>query len=250
MENQIKASLESQLEKEPCIIEDTEEMFWLRESDDYQSKVKLGNMLSAQYRFRDAVDAFKEASKIRNNDPMLYIRLAGAYLTLGMFNAAKAAYDCSLELGVSEKVAAYPIGVWHYMKKDYHYAAKWFEKCFPCNDEMAIAVIYWHTLCCLRGELRPTHLQKYHMDMKVGHHTAYKLAVSVMVGETDIVEAINQMDKESDDLNYVVAAYGIAVYLESIGKKNEYKILIEKLLLRNSVWPCISYLAALNDFKG
>ncbi|MDE7366296.1 MAG: hypothetical protein K2N24_02950 [Lachnospiraceae bacterium] len=39
--NEKKATLESQLYDAPCTIEDTEEMFWLRESDDYQSKISL-----------------------------------------------------------------------------------------------------------------------------------------------------------------------------------------------------------------
>lgn len=45
---QNKASLESRFEGAPSDVEDTEEMFWLRRSDDYQSKIALGNALSAQ----------------------------------------------------------------------------------------------------------------------------------------------------------------------------------------------------------
>ena len=41
--NERKVSIESQLYDAPCMIEDNEEMFWLRESDDYQSKISLGN---------------------------------------------------------------------------------------------------------------------------------------------------------------------------------------------------------------
>lgn len=49
MDEEKHASLESQLGNAPCLCEDTEEMFWLRESDDYESRVKLGNLLSGQY---------------------------------------------------------------------------------------------------------------------------------------------------------------------------------------------------------
>lgn len=82
-------SLESQLGNAPCLCEDTEEMFWLRESDDYGSRVQLGNLLSGQYRFREALDAYCFAKKIRDDDPMLYIRLGGASLTLWRFDEAK-----------------------------------------------------------------------------------------------------------------------------------------------------------------
>lgn len=37
------ASMDSQLGYVECEVEDMEEMFWLRELDDYQSMVSLGN---------------------------------------------------------------------------------------------------------------------------------------------------------------------------------------------------------------
>ena len=55
------ASLKSQPGREPCLAEGTEELFWLRESDDYESRVKLGNHLSAQYRFQESLEAYPAA---------------------------------------------------------------------------------------------------------------------------------------------------------------------------------------------
>ena len=60
---QRKASLDSQLGTARCEAEDTEELFWLRESDDYQSKAALGNALSAQYRFREAAESYLSAAR-------------------------------------------------------------------------------------------------------------------------------------------------------------------------------------------
>ena len=117
------ASIDSQLGTAPCLCEDTEEMFWLQESDDYASRVKLGNLLSEQYRFREAIDAYHTAEMIRADDPMLYIRLGGAYLTLLRFDEAKKAYEKSRSLSGSEQSVAYPMGVWHYLQRDYQSAA-------------------------------------------------------------------------------------------------------------------------------
>ncbi|MGN0372451.1 MAG: tetratricopeptide repeat protein [Enterocloster sp.] len=125
------ASLESQLGNACCMTEDTEEMFWLRESDDYSSRVRLGNLLAAQYRFREAVEIYRTAEKIRWDDPMLYIRLGGALLTLRRFDEAKEAYKRSFDTGIKEKTAAYPMGVWHYLRGEYAQAASWFGKCLP-----------------------------------------------------------------------------------------------------------------------
>lgn len=54
------ASMDSQLGYAECEVEDTEEMFWLRELDDYQSMVSLGNALAGQYRFQDADETLKQ----------------------------------------------------------------------------------------------------------------------------------------------------------------------------------------------
>ena len=245
--NSTKASLESQFANEPCNIEDTEEMFVFRESDDYQSKVSLGNALASQYRFRDAGDVYIEASHIRSDDPMLYIRLGGVYLTLWNFDEAIKAYNCSLELGIPYKSVAYPLGIWHYFQGDYIAAAEQFAKCLPCDDEMKIAVIYWHTICCLRANADALLLTEYHTDMEVGHHTAYQKAVSIFAGELNIAEVFEEMENEKDELNYVITTYGLFRYLLSIGKTDDGNKLMEKLLTHSEIWACISYLAALRD---
>lgn len=244
------ASLESQLGNAPCLCEDTEEMFWLRESDDYGSRVQLGNLLSGQYRFREALDAYCFAKKIRDDDPMLYIRLGGASLTLWRFDEAKKAYDKSCSLSGNGKSVAYQMGVWYYLQGNYGEAADYFAKVLPCGDEMKIAILYWNALCCMRGELPDKLLTTYHDDTKVGHHTAYQSAVEVFLGKIPAEEVLRQAEQDKNELNSVVAMYGIAGYLEHCGSRTEAKAVMKSLLRRESVWPCISYLAAWNDMSA
>ena len=247
MKENKKATLESQLYGAICNAYDTEEMFWLRQNDDYQSKVKLGLLLSGQYRFREAIDAFLSAGKLKADDASLYTRLGGAYLTTFHFKESINAYHTALSLGASEKSIAYPLGVWHYLDGDYDTAAKFFPKCLPCEGEMKIAVIYWEILSSLKCGKSPTLVDEYHDDMNLGHHTAYKFAVSVMLGRTDTKAALTSLKAEKDDLNYVVASYGIAEYLIATEKVEEGKKLMGEVLKRKNVWPCISYLAALRE---
>ncbi|MDE6032196.1 MAG: tetratricopeptide repeat protein [Oscillospiraceae bacterium] len=244
-----RARIESQLENAPCDVEDTEEMFWLRRADDYQSKLALGNALSAQYRFREAVKEYEAALRIRNDDPALYNRLGGAYLTIRNFGAAYDAYMRCTEHGGSD-LAAYPLGIWHYLREDHRAAAERFEKCLPCGDELAIAVIYWHCLCCLRSDNNLDLLKLYRVDMNVGHHTAYRTAVSLFARETDAAAVFDILDNQRDDLNYVITAYGLYVWLSVNGEKEKSDTLLQNILSKKSVWPCISYLAAWNDAHG
>ena len=85
------ASPESQYDGAGEVPGDTEEMFWLRMQDDYASRLKLGNLLVRQYRYREAVGLYRMAERIRRDDPMLYLRLGGACLTLFRFEDALAA---------------------------------------------------------------------------------------------------------------------------------------------------------------
>lgn len=241
------ASIESQLYNDSCDCDDTEEMFWLREADDYDSKVRLGNLLSRQYRFHDAIDAYHLAELIRADDPMLYVRLGGAYLSLFQFEEAKEAYDRSVLLSGDEKSILFQKGIWYYLKKEYSLATDCFSKVLPCGDEMAIAVLYWHGLSCMRGNICDNLIGVYREDMVVGHHTAYRDAVEVIIGRISSDEIIHKVENDKDDLNYVIALYGIYVYLNFSGKTEEAKRIMELLLERNSVWPCVSYLAAWND---
>lgn len=70
---------------------------------------------------------------------------------------------------------------------------------------------------------------------------------SDLLGKTDADEALRQAGQNKNDLNAVVTLYGVAVYLEHIGRKEWAAGAVAALLERQSVWPCISYLAAWND---
>lgn len=247
MAEQTRAPLNTQLGNEPCTVEDTEDMFWLRESDDYKSRFHLGNALARQYRFREAVQAYQNAARIRTDDWKLFYSMAGAYLTLLHFEEAMAGYRRCLQLCADKKTIAYPLGIACYFQKNYEKAAERFEECLPCDDEMAIAVIYWHTLSCFRAGREPTMLKYYYADMKVGHHTAYLLAVSVFCGEISWEQAASALEQEQDDLNYVIAMYGLCGYLDMCGKKSESEQCMNLLLKHDDVWPCVAYLAAWND---
>lgn len=243
-----KAGYKSQLFGGVNDICDTEEMSWLRMSDDYQSRMKLASLLISQYRYCEALEAFAQAEKIRNDDAALYIKTGGTYLTLLRYDEAFSAYEKAIKLGVSEKALAYPLAIRLYLLGEYEKAALMFSGCLPCDDELKIAVIYFQLLCRLRSGKELT-FEEYSENMSVGHHTAYELAVRVLLGRKDADEALAETEK-TGDLDFVIATYGIAVYLEENGRKEEALSIKNKLLKREGVWPCVSYLAVLAEMKN
>lgn len=50
--------------------------------------------------------------------------------------------------------------------------------------------------------------------------------------------------EESDELNLVIALYGMSVYYESIGQQENHDRTLKALLSHDRYWPCLSYLAA------
>lgn len=246
----LKASLLSQLGNLDCEAEDTEEMFWLRQSDDYQSKIDLGNKLAAQYRFKEAASVYSDALKIKNDELLTYQRIAGCYLTLRQFDKAILNYNKCVELNGSVKPVAFTIGIYHYLKGNYEEAKSYFIKALPCDDELKIAVIYWHTICSFRTNTMPVLLEDYDINMDVGHHKAYKISVDLFKGNLKEDSAVSMIMDNKDSLDYVIIAYGIACYYEKNGEENKKEALINELLLHDNFWPSISYLAAWGDKNG
>ena len=243
-----KATRASQLTGEACSVEDTEEMRLLRRRDDAQSLLSLGTLLAGQYRFREAEAAFCAAMRQKADDPGLWLRVAGSRLTLFSFDGAKEAYERAVACGMDEKAVAYPMGVLHYLRGENDTAARWFEKCLPCDDETAAAVIYWHTLCRAR-EGKTVELCGRHRELKdVGHHVSYLCAVRLFDGEIPpgtVEEALCAFN----DLDFSIAAYGYAVWLREKGDAQKSAALLREIAGRESVWPCVSALAAYLDAR-
>ena len=243
-----KASLASQLKGDICNIDDTEEMFWLRQSDDYQSKFKLGMLLCGQYRYEEAISAFLQAEGIKNDDPTLYLRMGGAYLTLFRFEESKKAYEKAISLGADKKSVNFPLGIWYYLEGDFSCSAETLRTCLPCDDELKIAVIYWEMLSCLKAGTSTMLADEFSSDMKVFHHKAYMDAVKVMLKLETPEKAIEELSGE-DDLSYAIKAYGVAEYLLLNGDTKGEK-LMETVLSKESMWPSIAYLAAYNHIQN
>ena len=240
------ATLESQLGNNICTVKDTEEIFRLRMSDDYQSKVKAGDFLVKQYRFKDAITEYRNALEIKKDDFMLYIKLGGAYLTLFKSEEAEKYYSKALKYGAKEENIAFYFGVMNFLKANYSEAISYFEKVNANNGEMLISVIYWHTIASFKNDSQPSFLEKFNDSIDVGHHNAYKTAVSLFAEK---IEYYNIIIPENS-LDAVIIQYGICEYLKHKKQIREIERYAEQLFEHTDVWPSIAYLAAYNDWRN
>lgn len=206
--------------------------------------LKLGKALSRQLRYREAVDAYTEVLKY-DPENLTALRLrAGRYLSTLQSEKAIRDFDRCLQLDADRLDCLYRMGIAYYYAGDDAAAQKMLVSCVPyCDDEMAIAVIYWHTLSASRSGKETELLQYYCRELAVGHHTAYEKAMRVWAGQETLEGMLKQLEREEDDMEYDITLYGLLKHPDC----KEKEALMEKLLRRDGFWPCFAYLAAWND---
>lgn len=177
----LHAGIESQILNLPAGIPDSQAIRQAKSLPDSVEKFcALGKALSRQLRYCEAVAAYTEGLNLEPENLSLLRLRAGRYLTTLQSDPAIADFEKCLTLGAEKLDCLYRIGLAQYYAGRYEQAMEAFEGCMPlCDDEMGIAVLYWHTLSAVRTEKAPTLLKYYRPDMAVGHHTAYEKAMRV-----------------------------------------------------------------------
>ena len=237
----LHAGIESQILNLPAGIPDSQAIRQAKSLPDSVEKFRaLGKALSRQLRYREGLNLEPE------NLSLLRLR-AGRYLTTLQSDPAIADFEKCLTLGAEKLDCLYRIGLAQYYAGRYEQAMEAFEGCMPlCDDEMGIAVLYWHTLSAVRTEKAPTLLKYYRQDMAVGHHTAYEKAMRVWSGTTPLAAALEMLEREEDDLEYGITLYGLLWHPDCAEKAR----LSQMLLRRDGFWPSFAYLAAWKDWAG
>lgn len=243
--DELHAGIESQIRNFPSGIPDSEAVAKARALPTSAEKfMALGKALSRQLSYREAIEAYTEGLRLESENLSLLRLRAGRYLTTLQSNLATADFEKCLSLGAEKLDCLYRIGLAHYYAGRYVQAMGTFENCMPlCDEEMGIAVIYWHTLSAARAEKASVLLKNYRLNMAVGHHTAYEKSMQVWSGTTSLPTMLQMLEGEEDDLEYGIALYGLLWHPDCA----EQMYLHEKLLLRDGFWPNFAYLAAWND---
>ncbi len=243
--DEIHASIDSQVMGLPHELADSGAVLDARQLPDTAEKyLKLGQALSRQLRYREAIEAYTEALKC-DPDDLTALRLrAGRYLSTLQCGEAIRDFDRCLRLGGDRLDCLYRMGIAYYFAGDDAGAMKALESCVPlCDDEMAIAIIYWHTLSAARAGRETELLQYYCKELVVGHHTAYEKAMRVWAGQETWKTMFAALQGETDDMEYDITLYGLLKHPDC----RETDALMERLLARDGFWPCFAYLAAWND---
>ena len=246
----IHASAASQLGNAPCGITDSPEVAALRGGTTYDELLTLGKALCYQLRYHEAIEAYSRAIAMEPDTVTAIRQRAARYITtLQPEKAIRDLHRCRA-LGGDEMDISYRLGISHFLAGDYAAAMEEMTRCLPfCDDEMGIAAIFWHTLCAWRCGKMPTLLYRGYRDgMQVGHHTAYAFAMQLAAERISLRDAQRLLEKEKDDLEFSIMAYGVAEFMEHNGM--DATELRKKILTRDSFWISYCYVAAWKDAYG
>lgn len=247
----VHAGWDSQLADKPCMVEDTAEIAELRKIEqDGEGFLALGDALSSQLRYREAIAVYTKAIEVVPDDIRAYRSRAARYIATLQTGRAEEDFLHCRGMGGDRLDIGYRLGVCCYLSCKYNESISYLEQTYPlCDDEMGIAVIYWHTLGSYQNGTEPRLLHKWHEGMAVGHHTAYEKAVRVFCGTETAEELLLELEREMEDMEFVIALYGACIWLRWNGRQEEYVKQMKRLLQRDGFWPCFAYLAAWNDFN-
>ncbi|MDE7243435.1 MAG: hypothetical protein K2O18_05580 [Oscillospiraceae bacterium] len=243
------ASAVSQLEGKPSGVDDSPEITALRSAKSYEEFLALGDALSYQLRFREAIDAYGLAAAMFPKRPAAYRRRAGRYLSTLQTAEAMDDLMCCCVLSGENRELSYRMGLCLYLSGEYGEAMEEFETYYSqWDDEMRIALIYWHTLSAWRADAEPVLLRDtYHKGMEVGHHTAYEVCMAAASGRTDLFDELARLTETEEDLEYSILAYGLAGCLDKRGRRSSAERIIQSSIQRDRFWISYAYLAAWND---
>lgn len=147
--------------------------------------------------------------------------------------------------------AIYAAGIGFYFRGEYEECMKKEEEALPYfDDEMGIAAIFWHTLAAWRCGKPASLLDKYyHYGMTVGHHRSYNRVMAIACGNVSLETAMTLYEHSFQPLDSAIYGYGLACYLEHIGRREAAADMIKKVADDDSFWIAYAYLAAWNDMK-
>lgn len=241
----IHADKESQLSGGFCNIEDTVEIQKLRGDRTYRGFLDLAKALRFQLRYRDAIKACSEAIKLKPEEKEAYRQRAGAYLTTLQIEKARKDFQRCRELGQDRLDVSYRLALCFYLQEEYEKAMEELEQTWElCDDEMGIAVIFWHTLSAWKLRKRPELFLKYYRtDMEVGHHTAYAFLIEALLKERSLQMAEKRLEN-TEDLDFSIIGYGLYVYYRFLGMDEAAQGLLREIIKRGRFWISYGYLAA------
>jgi tetratricopeptide (TPR) repeat protein len=94
----------------------------------FQEYVKKAQQQMADQRYSQAIDNFRKALKLKENDPQVFRDIAQCYEKLGNTDSAVAYYEGAIVFNPKDIDSYQQVGDIYYGQKDYHEAMTWYDR--------------------------------------------------------------------------------------------------------------------------
>ena len=213
-----------------------------------ENKIKLAKALLYQLRYRSASIIYEEI--IKESEELEHLKkLALCYLKTREYEKARNIYKKLNELDDDKLYVNYHLMLVNIYLKNYELVSEIAYKTYELsknNDEMYIAILYWHLVSLYKLDKDPLILLDfYKSNLFIGHHKGYDLAVREAFKIIDHNYATKELNLY-DELNQ--SCYYYLGYL--INKKNNFEwanVLLYENFACEKWWAGFSYLASLEE---
>lgn len=173
--------------------------------------IAMGDALAYQMRYNDALVYYERAKRLYPDSYLAHRKCAIRYMSVLDVSRAETELEWCLARCTDKLDVKYLLALCKFYSARYADAKNIFIDCYPLaegNDEMYIALIYWHLLCSVRlDEDVADALLRYSDTLDCGHHIGYEKTVRLFA--TDGAECEPVID---DELNASIFHYGAHAY--------------------------------------
>lgn len=218
---------------------------YLKNPNDKNTLIALGDALSFQMRYNEALKYYRKAVELYPDDYCAHRKCAIRYMSVLNIDAARREFEWC-DIRTDDKLdIKYRLALCAYYDGNYKEARKILIDCYPLaenNGEMYIAVLYWHLQCLVRLGMNISEALKYfYADLDGGHHIGYMQTVRLFL--TDDIRAGDIIDR-NDELNSSIYLYGLYAYHLRNGRLDEAFRTFDKMLGLDTYFSSFAYIGA------
>ena len=222
---------------------------YLKNPDDEAAIISLGDALAHQARYNEALSLYSKACELYPHSYIAHRKRAVRLLSVLDLQNAKTELEECLRNTDDKSDVLYLIAMVDYCLGDYATAITSLKRCYPLfdgDDEMTVAVIYWHILCLVRqGKSVNEAIAHYSDKFECGHHTGYKKTVEAFINNDHTAG-----DGIEDELNRCIYAYGLHAYFLHLSNYKKAAEYLEKTLALNTYFASYAYLSAYSEKRA
>jgi arylsulfatase A-like enzyme/predicted Zn-dependent protease len=211
----------------------------------------LGNVLYKEKRYKDSLQAFRQALELKPDDSFTVINMANCLAALGRADEAEKAILDFLAKGFQDSQLYHLLGGLNFARKRYDQAIGYFEKCLSLNSESAASHNSLAAIYIVKGDLDKAefHIQEA-LKTNPRLHTLYFNWAQLYEKKNDLTKAAEAYLKEIEiSPRNFRACFNLARVYRQVGRDEDELAYLNKTKALNPDFPLTYFYLARIDLN-